>query len=105
MKFNNGKCQVLHLGRNNPRHQQAGTNQLESTFTEEDMGILVDKLTMSHQYALMAKKVHSILGCIRQSVGRMSGKVHKKLGVGTARTADPNWPKGYSTPYGLMLSM
>ncbi|KAK4825182.1 hypothetical protein QYF61_024662 [Mycteria americana] len=31
--------------------------------------------------------------------------VHKKLGRGTARTADPNWPKGCSIPYDLMLSI
>ncbi|KAK4831874.1 hypothetical protein QYF61_019886 [Mycteria americana] len=31
-------------------------------------------------------------------------RVHKKLGGGTARTADPNWPKGCSIPYGVMLS-
>ncbi|KAK4814916.1 hypothetical protein QYF61_003240 [Mycteria americana] len=30
---------------------------------------------------------------------------HKKLGGGTARTADPNWPKGYSIPYGVTLSI
>ncbi|KAK4816696.1 LOW QUALITY PROTEIN: hypothetical protein QYF61_020580 [Mycteria americana] len=32
-------------------------------------------------------------------------KIHKKLGVGTARIADPNWPKGYSIPYDVMFSM
>ncbi|KAK4831386.1 hypothetical protein QYF61_017517 [Mycteria americana] len=31
--------------------------------------------------------------------------VHKKLGGGTARTAGPSWPKGYSIPYGVMLSI
>ncbi|KAK4818603.1 hypothetical protein QYF61_015465, partial [Mycteria americana] len=31
--------------------------------------------------------------------------VHKKPGGGPARTADPNWPKGYSIPYGVMLSI
>ncbi|KAK4817730.1 hypothetical protein QYF61_026530 [Mycteria americana] len=32
-------------------------------------------------------------------------RVHKKLGGDTARTADPNWPKGYSIPYGVMLNI
>ncbi|KAK4810336.1 hypothetical protein QYF61_019139 [Mycteria americana] len=31
--------------------------------------------------------------------------VHKELGGDTAGTADPNCPKGYSTPHGVMLSM
>ncbi|KAK4816467.1 hypothetical protein QYF61_017195 [Mycteria americana] len=32
-------------------------------------------------------------------------RMQKKLEGGTARTADPNWPKGYSIPYGLMVSI
>ncbi|KAK4809231.1 hypothetical protein QYF61_012884 [Mycteria americana] len=35
----------------------------------------------------------------------MCGHAHKKLGGGTARTADPSWPKDYSIPYGVMLSI
>ncbi|KAK4806195.1 hypothetical protein QYF61_001118 [Mycteria americana] len=31
--------------------------------------------------------------------------VPKKLGGGTARTVDPNWPKGCSIPYGVMPSI
>ncbi|KAK4832077.1 hypothetical protein QYF61_020633 [Mycteria americana] len=30
---------------------------------------------------------------------------HKKLGGGTAKMVDPNWPGGYSIPYGVMLSI
>ncbi|KAK4823531.1 hypothetical protein QYF61_003040 [Mycteria americana] len=37
--------------------------------------------------------------------GNMKFIVHKKLGGDTARTADPNWPKGYSIPYGIMRSI
>ncbi|KAK4818522.1 hypothetical protein QYF61_014358 [Mycteria americana] len=32
-------------------------------------------------------------------------EVHKKLGGDTARTADPNYPKGCSIPYDIMLSI
>ena len=39
MKFNKGKCKVLHLGRNHPRHQyMLGTVQLESNLSEKDLG-------------------------------------------------------------------
>ncbi|KFV72176.1 hypothetical protein N308_03248, partial [Struthio camelus australis] len=70
MKFDKGKCKVLHLGRNNPMQQyRLGTDLLESSSAEKDLGVLVDnKLNMRQQYALVAKKANGILGCIRQSV-------------------------------------
>ncbi|KAK4832599.1 hypothetical protein QYF61_024390 [Mycteria americana] len=55
MKFNKGKCQVLHLGRNNPLHQYVlGTTQLESSLAEKDLS--------------EDTKANDILGCIRQSI-------------------------------------
>ncbi|KAK4829514.1 hypothetical protein QYF61_005153 [Mycteria americana] len=40
MKFNKGKCKVLHVGRNNPSHQyMLGANQPESNFAEKDLGV------------------------------------------------------------------
>ncbi|PKU42967.1 hypothetical protein llap_6728 [Limosa lapponica baueri] len=77
MKFNKGKRRVLHLGRNNPKHQYGlGADLLESTSEEKDPRVLVDnRMTMSQQCVLVAKKANGILGYIRKSVASRSSEV------------------------------
>ena len=73
MKYSKGKRRDLYLGKNNTRYQyRLGTDLLESSDGERDLGVLVDsRVTMSQH----CKKANGILGCIRRGVVSRSKKV------------------------------
>jgi len=57
-----------------------GARQLVSCMEEKDLGVLVNaQLTISQQYAQMAKNTHGLLACIRNSIVSRSRGVYSAL--------------------------
>lgn len=64
-----GKCQHLHLWRNNPRQQQSlEAKLLENSFVENGLGVHKPKLSIGQQHTVATKQANSILVCIRKGI-------------------------------------
>ncbi|RMC15189.1 hypothetical protein DUI87_07371 [Hirundo rustica rustica] len=73
LEFNKGECRVLHLGRNNPRHQhRMGADLLENSSAGKNLEGLVDPV-LSQQFVLVAKKDRCTLGCQEEHCQQVRG--------------------------------
>ena len=72
LKFNETKCKVMHVGRNNPRNDyKIGSVLLEKVSEERDLGVhLSDNLKPSLQCVEAAKKASSALGIIKRTFSK-----------------------------------
>jgi len=69
MNFNKRRCQILHLGRKNARHQYTlGTKWMESTFEEKELWVLVNKMNVNQHCVPVAKAANSLLDCITKNI-------------------------------------
>ena len=69
MEFNQAKCKVMHLGRNNLRYNyRMGGEELAETEEERDLGVLVhESLKPANQCQTAAKNANRVLGLINKS--------------------------------------
>ena len=69
MKFSKGKCRVLHLGRNNCMCEYRFRKGAAKELCREEPGHSgCNRLAMSWQCALVAKKTSGILWCVKKSI-------------------------------------
>ena len=70
MQYNVEKCHILHLGKENRRHEyQLGGRTLEACKCEKDVGVIInDVLKPSLQCARAAAKANQVLGQIARGV-------------------------------------
>lgn len=90
MKFNQEKCNVLHLGKINPIHLYTlGDEHLESNLVEK--ALVESSLPTSHWCTIARKKANSTLGCVWRNSAIRLNEVIFPLFFSTSKTYLENW--------------
>jgi hypothetical protein len=86
MKFNNEKCKVMHIGKNNPLNQytmlsnQSERNTLEKTSLERDLGVIISKdLKWKNQVEKATNKANAVLGVLKRTFSHWTPETVKIL--------------------------
>jgi ribonuclease P/MRP protein subunit RPP40 len=83
LRFNAGKCKVLHIGSSNPQYTYTMTKNkvvLETTDLEKDLGVNIDaQLKFSKHVEMQVNKSNRILGLIRRSYEYLDAESVKLL--------------------------
>ena len=81
LKFNNDKCKILHLGKNNPKYkyyikQGDQTTELLETICEKDLGIHIDPyLTFDKHRSLTIKRARRMSGMLIRTIKNKYPKI------------------------------
>ena len=93
LRFNAEKCQVLHLGRTNPRytysmkaHGSETRSNLGASDAEKDLGVIMDsELKFSKHIETQVGKANKILGLIRRSYDYLNAETMRLLFIALIR--------------------
>ena len=99
--FNTGKCNMMHLGKNNPKHTYTIKNgdeicELSVTTCEKDLGVYIDPLLDFNEHiSKTLKKARSVAGMILRHITGRTADILVPLFVGLVRPiieyANPVW--------------
>ena len=81
MEFNNKKCKIMHIGKNNPKFEYKMDNDtLDSTSIEKDIGVhITSDLKPTKHCEIAANKARAVLGQISKSFHFRDRKVFVRL--------------------------
>ena len=103
--FNTDKCNMMHLGKNNPRHKYTirdgdKVSELNTTTCEKDLGVFIDPLLNFQEHMThIVKKARSLTGMILRNITGRTKDILVPLFIGLVRPileyANPVWSPMY----------